>query len=299
MAMERPLKPIGLSRVREIVTALNRIDLARADYAYLRERISLLVKGFSLKASLVPVGTAFFRGIIYPQRPTHVSALSPPPPEIITNYQRCNCPGRPMFYAGMDIAAIFAEIDAKQGDKVYLSKWLVEKEFFYFRIPPIPASEIQNDPAWANIETFLETRFIHPIHETFSHQYKLTAAISQQFSNGAILIDGIEKSGPRLGAVAYPSVAHSSRSDNIAIQPSTVQDCLKLQDVREMYVVEHIGNSRKVQYLDFSANFDLGLINWAGRMPQWTIGPGEVVTFAVEQYEWVARKDNGSIVHPA
>ncbi len=77
--------------------------------------------------------TTFYRGVIYAEKPMNVGYLGYPPARLVNNYQRCNGPGKPMFYCSVDSAAVFAELDAQLGDKVYLSKWTIDKEFFFFR----------------------------------------------------------------------------------------------------------------------------------------------------------------------
>ncbi|WP_322009734.1 hypothetical protein [Paraburkholderia sp. J12] len=282
--------------VREIVTALNRADLRTADYAYLVARVGELIKGIPMRAASVRPGTTLYRGVIYKEKPGNVSYLSYPPAHLVKNYQRCNGPGSPMFYCSVDSAAVFAELDAQPGDKVYLSKWIINKEFFFFRIPPDTSDAIKDDAAFSKIETFFETRFAQPIHETYSEQYKLTAAITEKFSTGNLIGDAASINGRVLGAVAYRSVAHTPRSDNVAIRPSVVDQCLQLTNVREVEVVGREGESRTVRETDFSANFEDGKINWAGRPGHWTVEPGGSLQFAVENGEWVARSADGTVV---
>ncbi|MCP1289772.1 hypothetical protein NK214_06165 [Chromobacterium sp. S0633] len=289
----------SLAEVRQIVTQLNRIDYEKADYTYLLEQVGKLICGIPMEAHTVPQGTLLFRGVCHQEKPHQTSLLGHPPAEKVTGYQRCNAPGKPMLYASVDKIAIFSEINPEPGSKVYLSKWIVEKEFFYFRIPPNASEEWQNDPAFSKVETLFETRFIQPVHQTFSTQYKLTAAIAEKLSSGSISSTNPDHKEWVLGGVVYPSVAHTGRSDNIAIQPTVVQSCLRLQDVLEMEVLGRDEGSWTVQSTDFSAEFNHGEIFWTGRTPQWTLGPGEQMTFTAENQEWVARRLDGSIIHPS
>ncbi|MGS1063520.1 hypothetical protein [Burkholderia glumae] len=296
MAEETVVQRSSIHRAREIVTALNRLDLGAADYAYLLARIGELIKGIPLQAATVRQGTTLYRGVIYSNRPNDVCYLGYPPAHLVSNYQRCNGPGSPMFYCSVDNAAVFAELDAQPGDKVYLSKWTVTKEFFHFRIPPDTSDEFRADAAFSKIETFLETRFAQPIHDTYSEQYKLTAAITEKFSTGDLLGDAAILSGRVLGAVAYPSVAHTTRSDNVAIRPPVVDQCLQLTSVQEIEVVSRSGGSREVRETDFSSDFAEGKINWAGRPGHWVLQPGESLQFVVENGQWVARRADGTVV---
>lgn len=201
-----------------------------------------------------------------------------------------------MFYCSVDSAAVLAELDAQPGDKVYLSKWIITKEFFYFRIPPDTTDAFKEDAAFSKIETFFETRFAQPIHETYSEQYKLTAAITEKFSTGDLLGDAAMVNGRVLGAVAYRSVAHTPRSDNVAIRPAVVDQCLQLTNVQEIEVVSRDGDSRTIRETDFSSDFAEGRINWAGRPGHWVVQPGESLQFVAENGQWVARTADGVVV---
>lgn len=289
---------ITATKAREIITNLNRVDLTRADYQSLLKQISRLITGIPMMAFSVPEGTVFYRGVCHSHKPEQVDLLGHPPADKVTGFQRCNIPAKPMFYASADSAAIFAEIGANAGDNIYLSKWIVDTEFFAFRIPPNTSEDMRSDPVFSRLETFFETRFSQPVHRVFSDQYKITAAIAEKLSTGAMIWDNGTTDGRLLGGVIYPSVAHSSRSDNIAIQPNVARDCLRLQDVREIKVIEKREDSWVTQWTDFCAGFDQGKIGWTGRGPEWTVNPGGVLTFTAENHEWVARNPDGTIVHP-
>ncbi len=252
-----------------------------------------------MMAHSVPVGTTLYRGIIYSERPSEVSYLGSPPADLVTSFQRCNGPGRPMFYASVDPAAVFSEVDANIGNIVYLSKWIVDREFLFFRIPPVAGTGMEEDAAFTKIETFFETRFAQPIHETFSAQYKVTAAITERFSTCGASDPSDSLNGLNLGAVVYPSVAHTTRSDNIAIQAAVAQSCLRLCNVRAIEITERQAESRTVREIDFSATFEDEHIKWLGRPTQWTINPGETLIFTVENNMWVARSEDGTTIYPS
>ncbi|WP_338943605.1 hypothetical protein [Paraburkholderia sp. 22B1P] len=167
-ARPKAIERTANQKVREMVTALNRANLKTVDYAYLVDQIGQLIKGIPLQAASVPRGTVLYRGVIHRKKPDNVAFLSYPPVQLVTNFQRCNGPGRPMFYCSVDSAAVYAELDAQPEDRVYLSKWTVEQEFLFFRIPPDTSEQLKDDPVFSKIETFFETRFAQPIHETFS-----------------------------------------------------------------------------------------------------------------------------------
>ncbi|WP_043617952.1 RES domain-containing protein [Chromobacterium violaceum] len=288
--------PTSLSKVRETITELNKIDLARADYSYLLKQIGMLMSGIPVQASFPLKGTVFYRGIAYETKPMDTSFLGAPPVQLVTGYQRCNPPGKPMFYASVDPNAIFAELDVQVGSKIYLSTWEVVDDFLYFRIPPRASEEFQSSPAYAKIETFFETRFAQPIHETFSEQYKLTAAIAEQLSGQSVMSIMPMQQLPKLAAVAYPSVAHKSRADNIAIRPEVAASCLKLKNVTELFIIDRDETSWTVEGRDFSTTFENEVIAWSERPPQWAGPIGEAVNIEIGSNGWVARKSDGTII---
>ncbi|WP_207552662.1 hypothetical protein, partial [Chromobacterium violaceum] len=282
--------------VQQRLTELNRIDLARADYDYLLKQIGLLMEGVLVQAFTPQLGTVLYRGVPYENKPMATSFLGAPPAEIVTGFQRCNPPGKPMFYASIDPNAIFAELDAKVGSKIYLSTWTVVENFYYFRIPPRANEESQSSPAYAKTETFFETRFAQPIHETFSEQYKLTAAIAEQLSGKPVVPRVPIRQMPKLAAVAYPSVAHKGRPDNIAIRPEVAASCLKLENVTELIIVDRETDSWSVEAIDFSAGFSNGVISWNGRPPQWAGLTGEITNISIGNNGWIANRADGTFV---
>lgn len=282
---------------RTIINNLNRVNLKSADYKSLFYQIEKLITKIPMRAFFIEKGTTFYRAVSYNNKPKEVCFLGSPPPEKVTGYQRCNIPGDPMFYGGCYIGAVLSEIDTKDGNNIYLSKWVTEKPFLCFRIPPDSPEEMKQDAVFSRIETFFETIFSRPVHETFSEQYKITSAIAQKLTTGVIK-NGNEDYEHQFGAVIYPSVVHPSRADNIAIKPSIEKSCLRLQDVSEINIVENNENSFKIKTIDFSSEFIHDEIIWTGRTPNWTVKNGEVLIFTNEVNGWVARNRDGTVVHP-
>lgn len=286
------------SQQRVITSNLNRIDLATADFEYLLKQIGNLIHGIPLKLEAAASGQRVYRGVRYSDKPTRTSLLSHPPVEKVIDFQRCNRPGNPMFYASADAPTVLAELNAKAGDVVYLSTWTIEREFLFFRIPLVASNpELEDEPSFARVSTFFETKFMQPVHHTFSHQYKVTAAIAHRLSHGPIAGEHPILDGRELAAIVYPSVAHVSRTHNIALRPDMVSKCLKLRGVREIEVIRCEAGSIEFVEHDFSGEFIDGEIIWKGRTAQWPMEPGQSLNFTIENKAWVARDRNGKIVH--
>ena len=128
-------KSITVSKARTIIQQLNRMNLDITDYAYIKSLTDKLVIGLPMTCITPHKDTRFYRGIIYKEKPTIIDCLGYPPSEIIVNYQRCNPPGKPMFYCSPDPAAVYYELGVQPGDVVYMSKWSVTEDFFVNQIP--------------------------------------------------------------------------------------------------------------------------------------------------------------------
>ena len=141
--------------------------------------------------------------------------------------------------------------------------------------------------------TFIETKFAQPIHETYSSQYIITSAISENLSFGNI--DGDKR---KIGALSYPSVSHPSRSENVVIHPDIVDKCLRLDYVEEIEITDVKGQQIQIKYTDVCSSFEDNKIIWAGRKKQWNLPPGALIKVTAEPDGWVVRDEKGNIVNP-
>lgn len=286
------IKPIKATEARDIIRQLNRLNLEMADYDNLKTLIDRLIYGVPLMAITPHDETRFFRGCVYKEKPFETKLLSYPPSELAVNFQRCNPPGKSMFYCSSDPAAVFCELHVQPGDAVYLSKWSLTNKFLLNRI----AAQDDGGPSTAVkeiISTYFETKFSQPVHDTYSSQYKITSAISEKLSTGNVIGGTIP-----FGGLTYPSVAHPNRSENIAVQPHIVDECLRLDYVEELLVTAVDGYTISYDRKDFSSNFEDGKINWAGSPMKWTLPPDSTLIMTVEADGWVARDERGNIVNP-
>lgn len=287
------MKPLTASKARELIKQLNRMDLDQADYNYIKEQINRLFEGIPLRGITPHKEARLYRGVKHTERPLDVRKLGYPPSEKIKNYQRCNPPNKPMFYCSPDPAAVFYELNVKPGDNFYFSKWSVKSDFYILQIAPNVDEQI-NHNVRDIVLTFFETKFIQPIHETYSSQYKITSAIAERMSKGDLELNkGIE-----IGAISYPSVSHPARSENLAIRPEIVDTCLQLDYVEEITVKEVIGKKIEYSHTNFSARFSGGKIEWEDKPIHWTVPPGALMAFVAEPDGWVARDEKGNIVNP-
>jgi hypothetical protein len=233
-----------------------------------------------------------YRGVIHREKPLHVKLLGYPPPELVTNFQRCNPPNHPMFYCTPDPVAAIFELRVQPGDKVYLSKWSIIEEFFYVQIS-LDEGETQTSNEAELIFSYFETKFLQPIHETYSNQYKITSAISENLTIADMVGDKRTN-----GGLTYPSVAHPNRSDNFSVQPHVVDRCLQLKCVEELSIEAVNGTEILYNRTDFSSSFEDGCIIWSGKSIHWNLKQGDLVTMTKEPFGWVARYKDGTIMEP-
>ncbi|MBY4715846.1 hypothetical protein [Burkholderia cepacia] len=288
----REIVQIKSVEARRIIGQLNRMNLDKVEYNYIKNLIARLTVGLKMRGVTPHMDSRLYRGVVFREKPSKVGFLGYPPASIVTNFQRCNPPSNPMFYCSVDPSAIYYELGVQPGDKVFLSKWSVSQEFFINRIAP-PDEDDMSDLVRDIVLTFFETKFSQPIHETYSSQYKITSAISEKLSSGELIGDHRV-----IGAVSYPSVVHPSRSENLAIRTAVVDKCLQLDYVEEILVTNVQGNTISVDRTDFSSNFDGDNIIWTGKPIHWTMGPGTKLVVTAEPDGWIARDENGNVVNP-
>ncbi|MFS2035732.1 RES domain-containing protein [Polaromonas sp. CT11-55] len=288
------MKLLQASKARELIRQLNRMDLERADFGYIKEQVSKLFVGLQLRAFMPRKDVRLYRGVRYKEKPTLKSQLGYPPEHLVVNFQRCNPPGMPVFYCSPDPGAVFFELNVQPGECFYISKWSVCEDFYVIQMAP-EVEDGEGNYLSDMVSTFFETKFLQPIHATYSSQYKITAAIAERMMQGTI----DESSDVEVGGMTYPSVSHPGRSDNLAIRSAIVDSCLRLDYVEEIFVKDIRGTQIDFERRDFSSKFLNGNIEWKGELGNWDIPPGAGLTITKEPDGWVARNERGVIVDPA
>lgn len=283
--------PIKSTEAKEIIRNLNKINLEAENFEYIKNQITRLFNGLAMQTSIPKKESKFFRGVKFETKPLTTSYLSYPPANLVRNFQRCNRPQAPMFYCAVDPSAVFFELRVRPGDKIYLSEWSTLKEFAVNRLAVEDTVDLR-DLVRDVILTFAETKFSQPVHDTYSSQYKVTAAIAELLANGDLIGERV------LGGLGYPSVAHPGRIENVAIRPEVVDSCLKLDHVEEVSILKVEGDEIIISYTDFSENFGDGRIHWLGRSSDRIRRPGVTLIVSRGPDGWVTRDENGSIVNP-
>jgi hypothetical protein len=279
--------------VNSICKQINRVNLKEIPYSFLRGKVHSLLDGYVYSGVEIHQGEILFRGVVYSNKPNDVSYLGAPPIELVNNYQRCNPPKVPMFYSTSQIPSAFYEITPDVGDKVYLSKWTVASSGFDI-VSLAPEYQSNAAARSQSLDLYFDTKFSEPFHESFSHRYKLTAAITEEIFESKAL----KKMGKNILGLAYSSVAYSGEAINFAILPNRVAEFLNLEYVEEYEVIDATEEAYKVRACDIATNFSGGEIHWEGRPKQWNIPGKSIANFTMEEGGWVMRDGNGKIVNP-
>lgn len=277
------------------------MDLTRADYGHIQELINRLFVGIVVQGITPHREKArLYRGRIGKEKPTRVEQISYPPPEKVVDFQRCNPPGKPMFYCSPDPAAVFYELDVKSGDVVYLSKWSVIGNFWILQIAPHNTQSEVSHHLRDMVYTFFETRFSQRIHQTYSSEYKITSAIAEHMSKGNINNREVLESGngADIGAISYPSVSHPSRSENLAIRPEIVDRHLKLDYLEEISIIDVRDQVIEYKRTNFASHFPNGQIEWQDKILHWTVPAGSLYKATAEPDGWIVRDEHGNVVNP-
>lgn len=198
--------------------------------------------------------------------PTYLKSIWAPPQSLVKGYQRCNAPNSPMFYAATCPERALREYRVSKGDILFLSEWEVMEDMT-MTIVSAGVPEPLNSTHELLFDFFAD-KFIQRIHETFSFEYKLTAAITQ------VLLEIKRKNEP-LAGICYPSVVSKKRGDNFAILPS-FQKLLKPVKVEKISVVEESPSEYGWAKLESVSSFVNERINWRS-FEQRIIAPNNIL----------------------
>jgi len=293
------------SETRRRRKQLERLDLKRAEYTYVKTVVKSLFNGQVAPALKIDAGGAFYRVRKNPPRkPSKLIEIREPPWEFVTGFQRCNSPGKPVFYASNRILTAALETNVVDGDTVYMSQWFLTKPM---RCNVAVMSELYDEHkeideilTSASIELieYFETLFTRPVHDTFSEQYKTTAAISEmltgEFSRALIspeVDDAFLSSDGHMG-LAYKSVVDRAEGENLALHPTLVTEFCSIGNVIEARIISRSDSDIVLEVLDFSDTVTDGVLSWSNdprSIPFLDFSNGGSINY--EGMKWIAKGD--------
>jgi RES domain len=251
--------------IRNLIKWLNKIDLSNTDFDILLKAVGkLMIKGFSVHVDWCVSSESLFRSRVNPKcRPTTLTELMAPPQLSVSGYQRCNPPGLPMFYAASRRMTALLECGVSRGDIVYLSQWRGETKVpVNAAIHPLREYNLKQTPLQLHIQSYIETIFTRRVDKTFSDDYKLTAALSQNLTTGFQPDPFVDVREDRIVGLRYPSIVDIENSYNTVFHDQFSRDRLIPLHVMEMRILNVKGKNISYEVLDNAIDFSNGEICW-------------------------------------
>jgi hypothetical protein len=289
-------------------------QIERDDIDTLKHLLRAKLGGYAVAIKSVDLSNAFYRGVRWAERPRFTHQVSYPP-AAVAGLGRANRSGRVMFYASCGAAPVFYELRAKPGDRIALSKWSVMESFWAHNLgfheaalhklggTSVPlrhalTNPIPNESKFnRKLRRMLSLAFTEDIRSSNEYRYKQTVAITELLFDKAELLPKTA-AGPkidRVGGIVYPAVQMRGVADNIAIWPEFVDGCLRLEEVRYLFVekADEASTSYTLRLLAIAQEFPGGEIVWR----DWAALEDESRnSISFESGQWVQRSSNGAIV---
>lgn len=247
----------------------------------------------------------------YQTKPTTKSYLSYPPKEW-AKINRASRQYEPFFYCATSRQVPFFELGLNKGDKIVLSKWRTTKPLLlnnigYTEINFKELNSNRENQKWNKnensltlteeniiIQNYLAKTFSQHIPKDKTDLYKLTIAIAEKHYSED------EEINVKFQGLLYPTIPMKANADNIALRPTFIHEGgLEFLEVEWIEVTKSYDFKFDVEVLDWANSLsDTDVIEWKGRLPQWTFFEGEEFFFTVEDGKQVARNKDGEIIEP-
>jgi hypothetical protein len=273
-------RPPAAKEISQKIAALKKLDLRKHSIDDLIPRVQEILTGHALRCIEFEPGLVLYRGIPSKELPQRFCDVSYPPTERVSNDQRANRAGNPMFYCSATWHPPFFEAGVKPGDHIIISRWQTRKPLRIagFGYADISADDPHSDREEAlrkalqllpeserHVVEFLTGCFTQPVSSDEQHQYRLSIALTEAF-----------KLGEQFDGLLYPSAAMPSPSHNLALHPR----CIDEQKLVLQYV-EHMSVNRvETETIDVSSlNFARGVgpdeeLKWLGQAGNWVLREG-------------------------
>ena len=289
------------------------IELRNKSIDALKRRLRSRLAGYHIAVKAINVGNLFYRGVLWPERPSKIDQLSYPPPDK-ARLNRANRTGRPMFYCSVAAPAAYYELHAKEGDRIALSQWEIIESVWMHNLgyheaalaklgaPDVATRArtydlIPNETRKnAKLRRLLSLSFTEDIPAEREYRYKQSIAINELLFDKAEPIPP-RPGGPTSGRVAgtvYPAMQMRGAGDNAVIWPQFVESSLRIKSAR--YVLVERADQANLSYtfltIGFAGTFSGRDILWENNLaPE----PQRRSHITLENDEWVLRDDLGNV----
>lgn len=301
--------PPTLEEIEKRILEINNTDLQQSNIDDLNELLSVLFRGYTLRAPRFHEGLILYRGIPYSQKPQKLVDLSYPPLEFAKS-NRASRDGEQIFYCSNLENVPFFELNLQPGERLVVSKWKTTRRLLVNNVGYAdknfeklkagrkngnwwddikPTEENQQLDQNFLIRDFLATKFSQPISPENEDYYKLTIAIAEHHFKSDIFY-----------GLIYPTIQMRGNADNFAIKKSFVDSGgLQFLEVYFIEITEVLDFKYNINRIDWANSISPnGIIEWKGRIPQWSIEPGQELKFSVKDEKWIATDNDGNIIEP-
>lgn len=293
--------------IRQGIDRIARMNLAEINREDISKAIQLIMGGYTCSAPIVPAGGRVYRARIC-DRPSKLTEISYPPPDIIKVRGRGNDIGESVFYCSPSKEVTLRELRCSVGDRIVLSAWKTNADAILNHIGFTEETKeaLKSSRDLGQVYDFVTKtnnfgELNEMIHEYLGFQfskvvkpeeeqahYKLTSVIAEKMTNS----DDVH-------GLIYPTNQLFGQADNILFKTSFVDANLEFVNAEYVEITE-VGESIKGKTLDcattVSANGD---IQWNERPWQWVIdNPDIVVKFERKHGHWLATDQYGNVLEP-
>jgi hypothetical protein len=279
ITIEMPLKKfasgsapalLNVNTLEETIDTLERFDLAKTDFKEVVALVDKMLHGAGTIVTRPIFGAAYHRvrkrPLQHPNwRPSMLKDVDAPAARFVTNFQRCNGPGSPMFYCSDNWDIALRETRVQPGDVAYLSTWVVKGPMVTFSMPP-GRCDGQDRKSFDILSTYINRKFTEEIDGAEDSRYMITAAFAHLYATGRL-----DRFNPRLEPLAgiyYRSVVNRN-AENLAIFPSQVRANMELSTVYELIIGDCSGELPEVDVTAVATPIAQKGVAWGRQVLKW------------------------------
>ena len=232
----------------------------RVDLKEVSERIKELFKDYKYSTLKLDKGYAFYRGTVFKEKPTKISKLSYPPVKE-SKPGRANFERQQMFYCSSTKHAPCCELELKEGDRIILSKWVLQKPTVLNVIGKLSTdiNSFNTNLKKDLIKESITNIFCMPVDKGQEDNYKLTATIAQ------FLFQNPYNKSKLFDIIAYPATIDDTYDNNFAIQPVFIDNNnLTINEVEYVELIKKEDAEFHLKLLDKTSKFKNETIEWEG-----------------------------------
>jgi hypothetical protein len=278
-------------------------DLATVTIDALVEMLTPVFTGYRVPVPKFEAGVRLYRARRY-DKPQRLDELWYPH-ESNVGLGRANREHMPMLYCSTAREAPFFELRCNLGQMVAVVELETTQKMLLNNVGYTKTTFDQlgssRQPGWGPIQgervdepdnnlvaEYLARKFAELVPSGEEFRYKLTAAISEKFARPEPF-DGL----------LYPALQMRGNADNVALKPRYADVALRFKRAQHARVDAVHDFSYDITVLDSAVALDAEhRFVWRGGADGWTVAPGGVMRFTVENGKWVARDVHGNVVEP-